>query len=148
MNNSLEVNLKAMNGNYKIPTVGSPQSAGSDLYAAEKETIIIDPGESKMIHTGIAVEIPDRYFGAIFARSGLATKQGLAPANKVGVIDSDYRGEILVMLHNHSKYPRTVNPGDRIAQLVIIPYIRAEFKLVNELDNTNRGEGGFGSTGV
>ena len=147
MNNTVEVNLKAMNEHYRIPTVGSINSAGSDLYAAEKEAIVIDPGESELIHTGIAVEIPDGYFGAIFARSGLATKQGIAPANKVGVIDSDYRGEIMVMLHNHSKYPRIINPGDRIAQLVIIPYIRAEFKLVNELNNTSRGEGGFGSTG-
>lgn len=147
MNTRLDVNLKAMNERYRIPTVGSLDSAGSDLYAAEKEAVVIDPGESELIHTGIAVEIPDGYFGAIFARSGLATKQGLAPANKVGVIDSDYRGEIMVCLHNHSKYPRIVNPGDRIAQLVIIPYVRAEFKLVNELDDTNRGEGGFGSTG-
>ena len=121
------IKLKAMNEHFRVPTVGSAYSAGSDLYSAEADPIEIGSGESKLIHTGIALEIPDGYFGAIFARSGLATKQGLAPANKVGVIDSDYRGEIMVMLHNHSKYSRTVNPGDRIAQLVIIPYIRAEF---------------------
>ena len=143
----MKIKIKSVNPFFKIPTVGSLYSAGSDLYAAEQTTISIEPGESKLVHTGIAVEIPKGYFGAIFARSGLATKQGLAPANKVGVIDNDYRGEIMVMLHNHSKVERIVNPGDRIAQLVIIPYIKAEFNLVDELDETDRGEGGFGSTG-
>ena len=141
------IKLKAMNDHFRVPTVGSEYSAGSDLYAAEADPIEIKPGESKLIHTGIALEIPESYFGAIFARSGLATKQGLAPANKVGVIDSDYRGEIMVMLHNHSNQLRTVNPGDRIAQLVIIPYVKAEFMLVNSLQDTDRGEGRFGSTG-
>lgn len=143
----MDIKIKAMNEHFRIPTAGSEQSAGSDLYAAESDPIEIAAGESKLIHTGIALEIPNGYFGAIFARSGLATKQGLAPANKVGVIDSDYRGEILVMLHNHSDKTRTVKPGDRIAQLVIIPYIKAEFMLVNSLDDTDRGDGGFGSTG-
>lgn len=143
----MDIKIKAMNEHFRIPTAGSEQSAGSDLYAAESDPIEIAAGESKLIHTGIALEIPDGYFGAVFARSGLATKQGLAPANKVGVIDSDYRGEILVMLHNHSDKTRTVNPGDRIAQLVIIPYLKAEFMLVNSLDDTDRGDGGFGSTG-
>lgn len=143
----MDIKIKAMNEHFRIPTVGSKYSAGSDLYAAEPFSIEIESGQSKLIHTGIAVEIPEGYFGAIFARSGLATKQGLAPANKVGVIDNDYRGEIMVMLHNHSNKTRTVNPGDRIAQLVIIPYVKAEFQLVNVLNDTDRGESGFGSTG-
>ena len=143
----MDIKIKAMNEHFRIPTVGSKYSAGSDLYAAEPFSIEIESGQSKLIHTGIAVEIPEGYFGAIFARSGLATKQGLAPANKVGVIDNHYRGGIMVRVHNHCNKTRTVNPGDRIAQLVIIPYVKAEFQLVNVLNDTDRGESGFGSTG-
>lgn len=143
----MEIKIKLLNENSKIPTVGSLESAGSDLYAAEPKPIKIGPYTSKLIHTGIAIEIPQGYFGAVFARSGLATKQGLAPSNKVGIIDSDYRGEILVSLYNQSNVIRVVNPGDRIAQLIIMPYMKTEFITVDSLTDTSRGEDGFGSTG-
>ena len=143
----MEIKIKLLKENSKIPTVGSLESAGSDLYAAEPKPIKIGPYTSKLIHTGIAIEIPQGYFGAVFARSGLATKQGLAPSNKVGIIDSDYRGEILVSLYNQSNVIRVVNPGDRIAQLIIMPYMKTEFITVDSLTDTSRGEDGFGSTG-
>jgi len=101
-----------------------------------------------MVHTGVALEIPEGYAGFVFARSGLAAKQGLAPSNKVGVIDSDYRGEIMVSIYNHSACRRTVAPGDRIAQIVIMPYLKADWKVCNDLEKSDRGEGGFGSTGI
>ena len=143
----MEIKIKLLKENSKIPTVGSLESAGSDLYAAESKPIKIGPYTSKLIHTGIAIEIPQGYFGAVFARSGLATKQGLAPSNKVGIIDSDYRGEILVSLYNQSNVLRVVNPGDRIAQLIIMPYMKTEFITVDSLTDTSRGKDGFGSTG-
>ena len=130
-----------------IPKRGSDEAAGVDLHACISEPIYISPHETVKIDTGIAVELPNGTFGAIFARSGLATKEGLSPANKVGVIDSDYRNSIIVALHNHSNVSRVINPGERIAQLVVIPYVPIEFKEVNELSETNRGFGGFGSTG-
>lgn len=131
------------------PSRGSEYAAGYDLYATTTYgSVLIPQGETVKVGTGIALEIPDGYFGAIFARSGLATKQGLRPANCVGVIDSDYRGEIIVALHNDSDEGRTVRDGDRVAQLVIIPYATASFTEVDKLDKTERGAGGFGSTGV
>lgn len=131
------------------PSRGSEYAAGYDLYATTAYgSVMIPAGETVKIGTGIALEIPDGYFGAIFARSGLATKQGLRPANCVGIIDSDYRGEIIVPLYNDSHENKMVSDGDRVAQLVIIPYATVSFTEVDKLDETERGAGGFGSTGV
>ena len=141
------VNIKFLDPGAKLPSYGSDCSAGADLYACMNEVVSIAPGDAFLIHTGIALEIPEGCAGLIFARSGLAAKKGLAPSNKVGVIDSDYRGEIMVSLFNHSKEIQTVEPGERIAQLVITPYITAGWNVVDELADTQRGEGGFGSTG-
>ena len=142
-----DVNIKKLNENAVIPTYGTEYAAGADLYACMDETVTINPGETAFIKTGLAMEVPVGYAGLIYARSGLACKKGLAPANKVGVIDSDYRGEIMVALHNHSNEAVLVESGERIAQLVITPYIVAAFNQVDELEDTVRGEGGFGSTG-
>jgi len=141
------MNYKKLNENAIVPTYATPLSAGADLYNLPERDIVIPPRETVLIHTGIAVEIPEGYCGLIFARSGLATKRGLAPANKVGVIDADYRGEIMVALHNHSDNAATIAAGERVAQMVIVPFLRAEYKEVGELSDTERGEGGFGSTG-
>ena len=143
----MKINFKKLTKNAVTPTYGSEFSAGADLYAAD-ESVQIAPGETKLIHTGIAVEIPEGLVGLIYARSGLATKKGLAPANKVGVIDSDYRGEIMVALHNHGSEIQAVSAGDRVAQMVIAPFIKAEYTEADELSDTVRGEGGFGSTGT
>lgn len=143
----MNVAIKKLNKNAKIPAYGSEYAAGADLYACLDMPVVIAPGRTKVIPTGIALELPVGYAGLIYARSGLATKQGLAPANKVGVVDCDYRGEVMVALHNHSGEARTVNSGDRIAQLVITPYITAVFEEKKELSPTARGAGGFGSTG-
>ena len=143
----MKINIKKLNENATIPTYGSPFSAGADLYAFEENDVVIAAGETKLVHTGIALEIPEGLVGLIYARSGLASKRGLAPANKVGVIDSDYRGEIMVALHNHGLSDQTVSVGERIAQIVFSPYVSADFDLVDELSDTVRGEGGFGSTG-
>ena len=145
MNN--KVNIKLLNPSAKIPVYGSEFSAGADLYACLDEAVNIAPGEAFLIHTGLALEIPEGYAGLVFARSGLASKKGLAPSNKVGVIDCDYRGELMVPLYNQSKEVQTVEPGERIAQLVLTPYITADWNVVEELKETKRGEGGFGSTG-
>lgn len=132
----------------KVPTAGSEKAAGYDLYAAIGEyDILIPPHETVKIGTGLAIQPPVGYFGAIYARSGLATKQGLRPANCVGVCDEDYTGEYIVAIHNDSNEERTVHNGDRIAQLVFLPYLSVEFEEVNELEKTDRGAGGFGSTG-
>ena len=131
-----------------MPSYGTAYSAGADLYSAMQEDVIIAPETTKFIKTGIAIEIPEGLVGLIYARSGMACKKGLAPANKVGVIDSDYRGEIMVALYNHSDSAVTVAKGDRIAQLVLTPYIKADFEEADELDDTVRGDGGFGSTGT
>lgn len=145
----MEINIKKFNENAIIPTYGSELAAGCDVYADIEKNIEINPGETKLIGTGIGMEIPRGYVGLVYARSGLATKKGLAPANKVGVIDADYRGEIMVALHNHSNETRVVEPKERIAQLVIAPYIKADFKEVNEFEeDTERGTNGFGSTGI
>lgn len=131
-----------------IPSYGTENAAGADLYAlTDGEAVAINPHETKFIHTGIAMEIPAGYVGLIYARSGIACKRALAPANKVGVIDSDYRGEIMVALHNHSEEIAQIEDGERIAQIVIAPYIMADFKVADSLDDTDRGDGGFGSTG-
>lgn len=143
-----EVAVKKLNAGATLPSYGSRYAAGADLYACMDGEVMIAPGETKLIHTGIAMEIPVGYAGLIYARSGLATKRGLAPANKVGVVDSDYRGEIMVALHNHGTVVQTVAPGERIAQMVITPYLTGVFVERSELDDTERGEGGFGSTGT
>ncbi len=144
------VKLKKINDSVKIPTRGSEYAAGYDLHAyiPGGDSCLIRPHTTSKISTGICVEIPDGYFGAIFARSGLATKQGLRPANCVGVVDSDYRGEVIVALHNDSDTHRIIGDGDRVAQLVILPYAQAEFVCVDNLTDTTRGDGGFGSTGI
>lgn len=150
----MTVKIKKIDSTAIIPTRGSKYAAGYDIYAnivhpfEDNCVITVKPGETTKVKTGVALEIPDGYFGAIFARSGLATKQGLRPANCVGVIDSDYRGEILVAIHNDSDTVRTIQNGDRVAQLVILPYLNIEFEETTELSDTDRGTGGFGSTGV
>lgn len=141
------MNIKKLKSSATVPSYGSACAAGADLYACEDAPVTIGVGETVLIHTGIAMAIPDGYVGLIYARSGLATKKGLAPANKVGVIDSDYRGEIMVALHNHGKEAQTVENGERIAQIVFTPYVAADFSVADELDSTERGAGGFGSTG-
>lgn len=144
----MKINIKKINDNAIIPTYGSEYAAGADLYACIEEDLTILPGETKLIKTGLAIELPIGYAAFIYARSGLASKRGLAPANKVGVVDCDYRGEIMVALHNHSNTEQAVSKGERIAQMVIAPYITAEFDVVQELSDTARGAGGFGSTGT
>ena len=143
----VKMKIKKLNERAIVPTYGTVFSAGADLYACESEQITIPAGEARLVHTGIAMEIPQGYVGLIYARSGLATKRGLAPANKVGVIDSDYRGEIMVALYNQSGVEQTVDMGERIAQIVFTRYDMADFEVVDELDSTERGAGGFGSTG-
>ena len=143
-----KINIKKVRENAKIPTYGTEFAAGADLYACIEKEEVFKPGETKLIPTGISMAIPTGYVGLVYARSGLASKRGLAPANKVGVIDSDYRGEIFVALHNHSTEEKTIEIGERIAQIVIAPYLKAEFLETEELDETSRGEGGFGSTGT
>ena len=142
------VKIKKLNESAKIPTYGTDYAAGADLYALAEDVVTIMPGETKLIKTGISMEVPTGYAGLIYARSGLASKKGLAPANKVGVVDSDYRGEIMVALHNHSNEERQIENGERIAQFVITPYLKACFEEVDNLDDTQRGENGFGSTGT
>lgn len=144
---NIQVRIKKLSPNAIVPTYGSLYSAGADLYACEDAPVSIAPGETKLIHTGLSFEIPEYFAGLIYARSGLATKKGLAPANKVGVIDSDYRGEVMVSLYNQSGSVQTVEPGERLAQMVITPFLKAEFIEADELSDTVRGAGGFGSTG-
>ena len=142
------VNIKKLSDKAIIPTYGTEYAAGADLYACLDNEETIKVGETKLIKTGISLEVPTGYAGLIYARSGLASKRGLAPANKVGVVDSDYRGEVMVALHNHSNIDQTIEPGERIAQFVIAPYLKAVFNEVENLDDTVRGSGGFGSTGA
>lgn len=141
------IQVKCLRQNAILPTYGSAGAAGADLYACLDEDVVIAPGESAFIPTGLAMEIPQNCAGLIYARSGLACKCGLAPANKVGVIDSDYRGEFIVVLHNHGSRPQCISHGERIAQLVITPVFTPGFVQVEELNNTLRSAGGFGSTG-
>ena len=143
----MKIKVKKLDDRAILPTYGSEFSAGADLYALTDAEIKIAQRETVLRHTGISIEIPVGYGGFIYARSGLSTKRGLAPANKVGVIDADYRGEIMVPLYNQSSEVQTVSSGDRIAQLVIAPFLKAEFELCDELDETSRGDSGFGSTG-
>ena len=144
----MTVRFVKLNSEAKIPVYSSAAAAGADLCSLPGDDITILPGETVMIHTGLAMEIPEGCAAFIFARSGLASKRGLAPANKVGVVDSDYRGEVMVALHNHSGMEQIVEQGERVAQLVIVPYLRAEFTETEALSQTQRGEGGFGSTGT
>ena len=141
------VKFAKVNPNAIIPTKGSKFSAGYDLSACLDKTIMIAPHTTRKIGTGLAIQPPEGYFGAVFARSGIATKQGLRPANCVGVCDEDYRGEYIVALHNDSNEYQLVEPNERIAQLVFLPYLNIEFEEVEKLDETDRGDGGFGSTG-
>lgn len=143
----MKINIKLLNENAKVPTKGSEYAAGYDLYAATDYDIEIAPHSTVKIGTGISVELPNGTFGAIFARSGLATKKGLRPANCVGVCDSDYRGEYIVPMHNDTDEVMTIASGERIAQLIVMPFVGIEFNIVDELTETKRGDGGFGSTG-
>ena len=140
------VNIKKLNDKAIVPSRGHYGDAGFDLHACIDKPVTIQAGDTVKIPTGISVEVPDGYFGAIFARSGLATKQGLRPANCVGVCDAPYRGEYIVAIHNDSNEQQVITPGQRIAQLILLPFATAEFNVVNELSDTDRGDGGFGST--
>ena len=141
------IRIKKLNENATVPTYGTEYSAGADLYNLN-EAVTVPAHKTVLIHTGISAEIPEGYAGLIYARSGLASKRGLAPANKVGVVDADYRGEIMVALHNHSDIDATVDAGERVAQLVVTPFLKVEYQLADELSDTVRGAGGFGSTGT
>ena len=143
----MEIQMKLLREGAKPPVYSSEHAAGADLHACIDAPVTIQPGETVMLPTGLAMAIPVGYVGLIYARSGLSTKRGLAPANKVGVIDPDYRGEFMVALLNHGTAPQTIEPGERIAQLVITPYITGTFTPVDDLDDTARGAGGYGSTG-
>ena len=143
----MNVAVKKLKEKAILPTYGSAQAAGADLYACLDADLTIAPGETVFVPTGLAMELPAGYVGLIYARSGLACKRDLAPANKVGVIDSDYRGEFIVALHNHGKNPQTISHGERVAQLVITPVLNVSFMEAEELSDTQRATGGFGSTG-
>ncbi len=142
-----KVAVKKLRPGAKMPTFGSREAAGADLYACLEEPVTIEPGKTVFLPTGLSMALPKGYVGLVYARSGLACKQGLAPANKVGVIDSDYRGEFMIALHNHGTEARVVEHGDRIAQLVVTPVIQPDYYEADTLDETSRGTGGFGSTG-
>lgn len=143
-----KIKVKPLRENAILPTYGSDEAAGADLYACIDAPITIEPHQTVFIPTGLSMALPKKTGGFIMARSGLACKKGLAPANKVGLIDSDYRGEFMVALHNHSNVAQTIEPKERIAQLVIVPVLTPEYEQVDELDSTQRGAGGFGSTGT
>lgn len=142
-----KISVKLLRPGARVPTYGTEASAGADLYACMQDKVEVGPGQSAMIPTGIAMEIPKGYAGLVFARSSMGAKRGLAPANKVGVIDSDYRGEIRVVLYNHSGEPQSIEPGERVAQLLIVPVFTPGFQEAEKLSDTGRGTGGFGSTG-
>ncbi len=143
-----KIRVKKLRSGAILPTYGSEESAGADLYACLDEPLTVAPGQTVWVPTGLAMELPAGYAGLVYARSGMACKRGLAPANKVGVIDSDYRGEFIVALHNHSSEPRIVTHGDRIAQLMVVPVLHPVYEEAEELSETIRGAGGFGSTGT
>ena len=143
----MRINIKKLTETAKLPERGSAYAAGYDLFADLQEAVTINPKQTLMINTGVAMEIPEGYWGGIFARSGLSSKEGLRPANCVGVVDADYRGPICVALHNDSEAVRTVVPGQKVAQMVVVPFLAVEFEEVAELSDTVRGVGGFGSTG-
>lgn len=142
------VRVKKLDARAELPVFGSEFAAGADLRACLDGDLTIAPGQTALIHTGLALEIPAGYAGLVYARSGLASKRGLAPANKVGVIDADYRGEVMVALHNHGAEDQTVGHGERIAQLVVTPFLAVDYEEADELTDTARGAGGFGSTGT
>ena len=144
----MTVKIVKLQPNAKIPTYGSTDAAGADLYACIEKPVSILPGQTVLIPTGLSMEIEQGFAGFIYARSGLATKRGLAPANKVGVIDCDYRGQVMVSLHNHTNQPQSVEPGERVAQMVFAPVYQANFLEADTLSDTERGTGGFGSTGT
>ena len=144
----MRIAVKKLHENAVLPTYGSDFAAGADLYALTDGEVTFAPNETKLIRTGLAMEIPEGYAGLIYARSGLASKRGLAPANKVGVVDADYRGEVMVALHNHSGVEQKIGAGERIAQLVVAPFLKVEYEEADELNETVRGAGGFGSTGT
>ena len=141
------VRLKRLRPNAVVPAYGTPGSAGADLFVCLDAPVTLQPGETRLLPIGWALEIPAGYVGLVYARSGLASRRGLAPANKVGVIDSDFRGELMAAMHNHSDAPQTIEPGERVLQLVITPYVQAAFAESDALSDTDRGEGGWGSTG-
>ncbi len=143
----MSIRVKILREGAALPTYGSAEAAGADLRACLEKNLTIAPGETAFVPTGIAMEVPVGCAGLIYARSGMACKRGLAPANKVGVIDSDYRGEIIVALHNHGSEPQTISHGERIAQMIITPVLTPPYELAEELSDTVRGRGGFGSTG-
>ncbi len=145
---NIPVRVKKLKENAILPSYGSEYAAGADLYACIDAPVVIQPHETVMIGTGLAMELPEGYAGLIYPRSGISAKRGLAPANKVGVVDPDYRGEFMVAMHNHSNSPAIVEPGERIVQLVITPFLTADFEEADELSDTVRGAGGFGSTGA
>ena len=142
-----QLKVKKLRKDAVVPSYGSEFAAGADLYACSDKPIEIAAGQTVLVPTGIAMQIPEGYGGFIYARSGIAAKRGLAPANKVGVVDSDYRGEVMVALHNHSDKTQQIEPYERIAQMVIAPFLKVDFEVADELDDTVRGAGGFGSTG-
>ena len=142
------IRVKKLREGALLPTYGTAQAAGADLYACLEAPLTIAPCETAWVPTGLALEVPEGCAGLVYARSGLATKRGLAPANKVGVVDSDYRGEFFVPMHNHGAQPQTIEPGERIAQFILTPYLTAQFFETETLTDTARGEGGFGSTGA
>ena len=144
----MNMQVKRLCPHAKLPTYGTPSSAGADLYVCLEAPVTIQPGETAFLPTGLAIAVPEGYAGLVFARSGLASRRDLAPANKVGVVDSDYRGEFFVPMHNHGAQPQTIEPGERIAQFILTPYLTAQFFETETLTDTARGEGGFGSTGA
>ena len=141
------IRVKKLHENAMLPTYGSEEAAGADLYACLDEAVTVAPGDTVWIPTGLAMEIPKGCAGLVYARSGLACKKGLAPANKVGVIDSDYRGPVTVVLYNHGNQPQTITHGERIAQMLITPVLTPAYEEAGDLTDTGRGQGGFGSTG-
>ena len=143
----MKVRFAKLDARATAPTYGTVAAAGADLYALPDGDVSVAPGETVLVHTGLALEIPVGYMGLVFARSGLASKRGLAPANKVGVIDADYRGEIMVALYNQSDKTQVIASGERVAQLVLVPFLAAEYEESESLSETDRGAGGFGSTG-
>ena len=143
----MTIRIKKLRPGAKLPVYSTRGAAGADLCACLEEPVTIQPGETKMLPLGLAIEIPEGYVGLVYARSGMASRRGLAPANKVGVIDSDFRGELMAAMHNHGSVPQTIEPGERVLQLVITPYVQGVFSEVDELSDTQRGEGGWGSTG-
>lgn len=143
----MNIRLKRLRPEAVMPDYGTPGSAGADLRVCLDAPVTLQPGETRLLPLGWAVEIPEGYVGLVYARSGMASKRGLAPANKVGVVDSDFRGELMAAMHNHSAVPQTIEPGERVLQMVITPCVQAAFQESDELSDTARGEGGWGSTG-